>query len=137
MPVFNASDGGFISLYFTLSACSTRPRRNFKMANSALRLIFQRSSRLIFSGSSTIGLIPSRSPEVNVSLKRQFSSFLKSNSLVQTSGYKSISCTRSSIRWKVFQGDITGGPTSCYKLRCRLHSSFEYGCSQVWISCNY
>ena len=124
-------------MYFTLSACSTRPRRNFKMANSALRLIFQRSSRLIFSGSSTIGLIPSRSPEVNVSLKRQLSSFLSSNSVVQTSGHKDISCTRSAIWWKVIQGDITVGPTSCHKLGCRLHSSLVYGCSQVWILSNY
>ncbi|XP_020621318.1 uncharacterized protein LOC110058996 [Orbicella faveolata] len=113
-----------------VSAHCTRPRRIFKMANSALRLIFQRSSLLIFSGSSTNSLIPSRSRETYVSLKRQLSSFLNSNSLVEASCHRSISSTTSLVLGKVIQGDI-GRPTSCDKdLGFRSYSSFEHGYSQ-------
>lgn len=113
-----------------VSAHCTRPRRIFKMANSALRLIFQRSSRLIFTGSSTNSLIPSRSRETYVSLKRQLSSFLNSNSLVEASCHRSISSTTSLVLGKVIQGDI-GRPTSCDKdLGFRSYSSFEHGYSQ-------
>lgn len=131
-PVFSAGDCGFISLCFTLSLHCTQ--RNFKMANSALRLTCQRLPRLICFGGSTNGLIPSRSQEINVYLKRQLSSYLNSNSLVHSSRYRGVLSTTSSDLRKVIQGDITVRPTFSDKvLVCRPYSSFEHGCSQVWV----
>lgn len=126
--VFDAGSSGLISLWFTLSPHCTRPQRNFRMANSALRLIFHRSSRLIFSAGSTNGLIPSRSQEVNISLKRKLSSFLNSNPFVQASCHRATTSLVCTCR-KVIQGDVR--PTLCHKeLGFRSYSSFEQGCTQ-------
>ena len=127
--VFDAGSSGLISLWFTLSPHCTRPQRNFRMANSALRLIFQRSSRLLFSAGSTNGLIPSRGQEVNISLKRKLSSFLNSNPFVQASCHRATTSLVCTCR-KVIQGDVRR--TLCDKeLGFRSYSSFEQGCTQV------
>ena len=116
--------------HYALRSLRTVHGHSTRMANSALRLIFHRSSRLIFSAGSTNGLIPSRSQQFNISLKRQLSSFFNSSPVLQTSCHRG---TTSLVCRKVIQGDITVRPTLCDKeLGFRSYSSFEQSCSQVW-----